>query len=258
MKNLIIVNEIVLQTCYVKGMKKKTTQNPPKAKEFVNSAFSALKGVQTATVTPPPPPVAKAAPEKFKVRDEMDLFLLAMSGVERLDGQSRSTGKSSPPPEVKSVVRKIELSEQRCFLEAIEGLKLDVRFSDDLPEPDTKPKSASASRMKQLRRGTITIDYELDLHGLTRDEALEYLESFIKGAQRRGQKAVLVITGKGLHSPDQPVIRTAVEEWMKKEGKEMVAEFFTPPREMGGDGAFAVFLKTGTDPTLEASKVVQK
>jgi DNA-nicking Smr family endonuclease len=54
---------------------------------------------------------------------------------------------------------------------------------------------------------------------------------------------VLVITGKGINSPEGPVLQRVVAEWLRKEGKGTVAEFAPAPREMGGSGAFVVFLR---------------
>jgi len=99
-----------------------------------------------------------------------------------------------------------------------------------------------------LRRGALRIDLELDLHGLTREEALASLERFVAGAYNRGQKAVLVITGKGNNSPEEPVLQGAVAGWLRDRGKGMVAEFSPAPRQMGGSGAFVVFLKEKVRP----------
>ncbi|HZV82191.1 MAG TPA: Smr/MutS family protein, partial [Geobacteraceae bacterium] len=133
--------------------------------------------------------------------------------------------------------------EQQFFLQALQQLKLDVTFRDELPE-EAPPVPRSSNRLRQLRRGTIRIDYELDLHGLTRDEAIEALEAFIGGAYRRGQQAVLVITGKGNNSTGEPVLLRAVMAWLAKEGKEMVSETVMAPKEMGGDGAVVAFIRT--------------
>jgi len=223
-------------------MKKK--ENPPKPKEFANPAFSALKGVQAKPAEPAPAKTKEQPVKKGIETDDMDLFLLAMSGVEKIGArQDKPIQEKLDAPPVKAVVRKIEASEQQLFLEAINGLKLDVKFHDELPDEPLPTKPGSASRMKQLRRGTIRIDYELDLHGLTKDEALDGLNSFIKGAYRRGQQAVLVITGRGNHSPDEPVLKSAVDRWLREGGKEMVIEFFSAPRQMGGDGAVVVFIR---------------
>jgi len=222
---------------------KKKKASPPKPKEFANPAFSALRGLQAKPAEPQPVKAKEQPVSKETNPDDMDLFFLAMSGVEKLGGSSHKslTEKSVAP--VKAVVRKIEESEQQLFLEAINGLKLDVKFHDETPAEPLPAKAGSASRMKQLRRGTIRIDYELDLHGLSKDEAIDALNSFIKGAYRRGQQAVLVITGRGNHSPDEPVLKSAVAKWLREEGKEMVIEFFSAPRQMGGEGAVVVFLR---------------
>jgi len=222
-------------------MKKKET--PPKPREFVNPAFSALKGLQAKPAEPPPVKLKPQPAIKETEPDDMDLFLLAMSGVDKLGARPGNPLKEKSEAPVKAAVRKIEEGEQQLFLQAINGLKLDVKFHDEIPDESMQPKASSGSRLKQLRRGTIRLDYELDLHGLTRDEALDALNSFIKGAFRRGQKAVLVITGRGNHSPEEPVLKTAVDQWLREKGKEMVIEFFSAPRQLGGDGAIVVFLR---------------
>jgi len=222
---------------------KKKKENPPKPKEFANTVFSALKGVQMAPSGPLPAEAKKPPVKKGNDPDDMDLFMLAMSDVERIGVKTDKATTDKPAVQVKAVVRKIEESEQRLFLEAIKGLKLEVKFHEESPVEELQLKTAAGSRMKQLRRGTILIDFELDLHGLTRDEALDALNSFIKGAHRRKQKAVLVITGRGNHSPEEPVLKKAVDKWLREEGKEMVVEFLAAPRQMGGDGAVVVFLR---------------
>ena len=173
----------------------------------------------------------------------MELFFLAMNGVEKIAPAPPRKSAKQPVTPQKAVVRKIDESEQKLFLETISSLKLDVRFHDELPEDTPPEKLRPVSRIKQLRRGTIRLDYELDLHGLTREEATYALETFVKGAYRRGQQAVLVITGRGNHSPEEPVLKKAVETWLKEDGAAMVAEFFSAPRQFGGDGAIVVFLK---------------
>ena len=108
---------------------------------------------------------------------------------------------------------------------------------------ETAARQSSSSRMKQLKRGAIRISAELDLHGCLRDEALVKLRQFLAAAHGRGQKAVLVITGKGINSAEGPVLQGAVADWLRENGKGLVAEFAPAPRDKGGSGAFVVFLK---------------
>lgn len=223
---------------------KKKKEHTPKPKEFSSSPFASLKGVKAEPAPQKPEKGSAAASKPSKAADDTELFLQAMADVRRMSGTERpKPGSAAPLPPVKSIVRKIDEEEQKLFLEALNKLRLDVVFRDELPEEAAEP-AKSGNMMRQLRRGTIRIDYELDLHGLSREEALDALEAFIGGAYRRGQKAVLVITGKGNHSPAEPVLGRAVMEWLRRDGKGMVAETVAAPGSMGGEGAVVVFIRT--------------
>jgi DNA-nicking Smr family endonuclease len=215
----------------------------PKEKEFSASPFKGLKGAPLdlrGAPAPPPPIKKKEEPGKtvHEMSDEM-LFFEAVAGARRLKG-------TNAPPQQKAqqtAKARREEEEQEVFLQALESLRLDVRFSDQLQEEEPASRPAPVNRLRQVRRGGIRVDLQLDLHGLTRDEALENLDRFVKGAYNRGQKGVLVITGKGNNSPGEPVLKVAVVNWFRESGKGMVAEFVQAPNDMGGSGAFVVFLK---------------
>ncbi|RII26301.1 MAG: DNA mismatch repair protein MutS [Geobacter sp.] len=217
---------------------KKEKKHTPKPKDFTATPFQSLKGFQADTPAAPVP-----APKPFllpETGDDSDLFLRAVANVRPLQEEPERPRpqKAAVPPKAR-----FEAADRKVFLDAIEELKLDVNFRDELPDGIVPLKPLPVNRMRQLRRGALRIDYELDLHGMTRDEALESLARFITGAFNRGQKAVLVITGKGNNSPDEPVLQGAVASWLRDRGKLMVTEFAPAPRQMGGSGAFVVFLR---------------
>jgi DNA-nicking Smr family endonuclease len=81
----------------------------------------------------------------------------------------------------------------------------------------------------------------LDLHGLTRDEALDALQVFLKSCFKRGLKKVLVIHGKGYHSAGEPVLKRAVRSCL--ESSRLVRSFSGAPAKWGGGGAVVVFLR---------------
>jgi DNA-nicking Smr family endonuclease len=171
---------------------------------------------------------------------DAELFLRAVAGVKRLNPPTAPVKSGKPAPPKPSGIND---EERAVFLRALESLQLDVTFRDELPEEEVPDKPLPVNRLRQVKRGAIRVDFQLDLHGLTKDEALQSLATFIAGAHNRGQKAVLVITGKGNRSPGEPVLQGAVASWLRERGKGMVAEFAPAPREMGGSGAFVVFLK---------------
>jgi DNA-nicking Smr family endonuclease len=100
--------------------------------------------------------------------------------------------------------------------------------------------------MKQLMRGTLQPAATLDLHGLTREEALPRVRTFLAHAARQKWPLVLIVTGKGLHSQAGPVLRRAVEHYLTT-ARETVLEWGTAPRRHGGTGALAVFPRLPQD-----------
>jgi DNA-nicking Smr family endonuclease len=231
---------------------KKKEQPKPKAKEFSASPFQALKGKaldmgkQGAAPAPAPKqakpgqPAKQAKPVTKKELEDELLFLDAVAGVRPLHPKAAAPARAKEQAAARA--ERAE-EEERIFLQAVEALKMDVRFSDSLAEEETPQRPAPVNRLRQVRRGSLRIDLELDLHGLTREEAIENLERFVKAAYNRRQKGVLVITGKGNNSPGEPVLKAAVAAWLRDAGKGMVSEFVQAPKEMGGGGAVVVFLK---------------
>jgi DNA-nicking Smr family endonuclease len=102
-------------------------------------------------------------------------------------------------------------------------------------------------RMKQrLARGTEEIDGRLDLHGRTQAQAHNALISFLRGAQARGAKNVLVITGKGARAAqgEHGVLKRQVPLWLKlPEFREFVVGFEPAGIGHGGEGALYVRLR---------------
>jgi len=224
-------------------MKKKKSTEQPQA-DFKNNPFRSLKGLAAS----PPPSAAKkkTAPSvhpKTAGSDEDDasLFLRAAEGAKRLDRAPDASGVSAAGQAPQKPAAEPE--DSQLFLAAMQ--KIGTTFRDTVPEQELPEQSrrSSTSRMRQLKRGTIRISQELDLHGFLKDEALARLERLVADACGRGQQAVLVITGKGINSPEGPVLQGAVAEWLRQKGRGRVAEFSPAPRELGGSGAVVVFLK---------------
>ncbi|WP_211450774.1 Smr/MutS family protein [Collimonas antrihumi] len=96
--------------------------------------------------------------------------------------------------------------------------------------------------MRKLRRGHWTIQQQLDLHGLRREEAREALAEFLRLAAKRGWRCVRIIHGKGLGSVNkEPVLKSKVRNWLVQ--KEEVLAFCQATAAEGGSGALLVLLK---------------
>jgi DNA-nicking Smr family endonuclease len=220
----------------------------PKPKEFHPIPFRALKGIvlpNILTITQEPLVVQKPLETS---EDSLDLFMQAVGGVKPIHGQNTKPAKNNSASPGKKTdttegISPLDETASTIFIQEINRLKLDTTFIDSVPD-DEEIKPLSGNRLRQVKRGIVSVEYQLDLHGLRRDEALAALPHFFSSAIHKKQKAVLVITGKGNHSREEPVLQQAVASWLRDAGRKLVVEFAPAPREMGGNGAFVVFLRS--------------
>jgi DNA-nicking Smr family endonuclease len=225
----------------ISGLKKRSKDQAPKS--FEHSPFKALKGFTPSPQTAKPKPVSSRGREK-PAEDDSDLFQRAVEGVNKLQEEDVPASAVVQPKSATPARPAPAQRDERLFLDAMKNIGTVAKGkTDDEDDVDGGNRRSATSRMRQLKRGTIRIAEELDLHGYLRDEAIARLGTFVTAAFGRGQQAVLVITGKGINSPEGPVLQGAVAEWLRSAGKGMVAEFSPAPRDMGGSGAYVVFLK---------------
>lgn len=102
--------------------------------------------------------------------------------------------------------------------------------------------------LRRLGRGLIGIDARIDLHGMRQERAHAALTGFLRHAQARGHRVVLVVTGKG--KPDdltrggeagRGVLRQVVPGWLAHADlRPLVAGFEEAGRRHGGAGALYV------------------
>jgi DNA-nicking Smr family endonuclease len=111
----------------------------------------------------------------------------------------------------------------------------------------TLPVSIARREKQQLARGHTAIDARIDLHGMTQAQAHGALLRFLHGAQAKGAKFALVITGKG--APNAPrgargVLRQQVPLWLAlPEFRACVLGFDVAHVGHGGEGALYVRLR---------------
>lgn len=97
---------------------------------------------------------------------------------------------------------------------------------------------------RRLHQGDFSIQANLDLHGLNSSEAKEEFEGFLKRAIYSGKRAVLVIHGRGLSSPGEPVLKTKVHEWLtRSHWRKWVIAFTSAASHDGGAGATYILLR---------------
>lgn len=96
----------------------------------------------------------------------------------------------------------------------------------------------------RLHRGDYSIQAFVDLHGLLVEDAKEVFEKFLKWAVTTGKTGVLIVHGRGLSSPFEPVLKKKVVEWVTRGSwRKWVAAYSSARRCDGGAGATYVLLR---------------
>jgi DNA-nicking Smr family endonuclease len=97
---------------------------------------------------------------------------------------------------------------------------------------------------RRLHRGDFAVQAHVDLHGLSMGEAREVFDAFMKQAVLTDKRAILIIHGRGLSSPAEPVLKTKVAEWLTTGYWRKWVVAFTSARLCdGGSGASYVLLR---------------
>ena len=172
---------------------------------------------------------------------ERNLFVRSAGAVQPMRAHRRvHLSPDQPPP----IPVQQQLDDQRVLQEAISdefdaGTLLDVDDALSFRRP-----GIGLDVTRRLRKGDWSIQGEIDLHGLRREEAREALSVFVREAHRRGWRCVRVVHGKGLGSPGKtPVLKGKVQSWLIQ--KTEVLAFVQARGDEGGAGALVVLLKPG-------------
>lgn len=107
-----------------------------------------------------------------------------------------------------------------------------------------KRRSTHASILDALEDPTLEVQAECDLHGQTAHEAEREVLRFVRECQQNGKRWVLIVVGKGLHSPGgKPTLQASVANALSKRAPaRFVLAFRTAPRHLGGTGALVARL----------------
>ncbi len=116
-----------------------------------------------------------------------------------------------------------------------------------LPELDpVLPAGVDRRTARRLKRGQLTVEARLDLHGRTQDQAHDALKDFIEESRMARRRCVLVITGKGsVASGKGGVLRQMVPRWLNEPAlRRHIIAITNAPESNGGAGALYVLLKS--------------
>lgn len=179
----------------------------------------------------------KSAPPSLSEEDT-SLFRAAIGDARALP----DTGKTLfPPQRPRPVPRQIRSDGNRS---PADGL------SDHIPHALTETDGEfsflrpgmALPTLKKLRRGHWKIQAEIDLHGMTSEEARASFIEFLEESKNLGLRCVRIIHGKGFGSRNQePVLKLKAASWLMQ--RDDVLAFCQARPIEGGSGATIVLLR---------------
>lgn len=180
--------------------------------------------------------------------DEIELWRRVADTTDRLDSGRKGHEAPMPRPKPKKTrpVVPFEMGQTNTTAPVVH----------DLSAPSSSPVSTTPLRMdrkthQRLKRGKLSPEARLDLHGMTTERAHPRLISFILKAQADGKRLVLVITGKGKHRDEggpipvrYGVLRHQVPHWLSVPPlAQAVLQVAEAHSSHGGGGAYYVYLR---------------
>ncbi len=169
--------------------------------------------------------------------DDRDLFRRMLGDVKRVHSDKVHHRRNEPEPAAR--FRRSDEAEvlSDSINGAIDPAELETGEELNYRRPHVRP-----ADFRRLRRGQISVAEEIDLHGLSAEQAHIALAQFLTEAVSRGMRCVRVIHGKGLRSgPTGPVIKSRIGRWLRR--RDEVLAFCSARPVDGGTGAIYVLLR---------------
>lgn len=175
---------------------------------------------------------------KHPREEDANLFREAVKDAKPIKAANRVDPYRVPPPP--RPAKRIE--DEHAVLAELARLTFD---DDDLEFEDDgmflRP-GLPRDILRKLRRTHWVIQEDLDLHGMTGDEAVAETAVFLAGCKRLGTRCVRIVHGKGLRSPGrEPVLKRRIRKLLTRRAE--VLAFVEPRAIHGGGGAVVVLLE---------------
>jgi DNA-nicking Smr family endonuclease len=230
--------------------KKKQAPGPFESLRSLKEELAKKEQAAGAKPAPPPPP---PKPKPDEVEDEALLMRRLFAGVEPLDRKKERVARQrverlpsvAERANVAADAAQREAEQVRERLRSLVDGKARFEVADDGQRVEGRRVDVPADAVRSLRRGLLPIDGRLDMHGMSSGDARGKLEAFLRALRSRGERCVLVIHGKGEHSPGGiAVLRGEIAAWLSQgPASAHVAAFSTAREADGGEGAVYVLLR---------------
>lgn len=184
--------------------------------------------------------------EGKKSKTDEEIFLEAMADVKEIK-EFRAIPLSDPPQFKYSKEHSklsTETDETVEILRQIVNGERKIRLSDTGEYIEWVSPRIRRDIAQRLHRGDFSVQDYIDLHGMTLSEAEAAFRLFFHDALKRRLFCIKVIHGRGLRSPNGPVLKEALKTWLQGKLKKSILAYSSAKDCDGGLGATYIILRS--------------
>ena len=143
---------------------------------------------------------------------EQEIFEAAMADVKKMPQDTRAE------PELQPVM--VSVPDKSAEADALLHLSELIQSGKGFVVADTAEYiegtgyNVNRAIARRLHSGAFAVQGHIDLHGQTVESAQTLFDQFLKESIAGGKRMILIIHGRGLSSPAEPVIKTKVIQWL--------------------------------------------
>ena len=185
---------------------------------------------------------AKAPASEINPDQDKQMFEAAMADVERLPHNICTD--IEPPKGIVSATDKTNESDVLLQLEELVKSGKGFVVADTAEYIEGTGYNVSRVVTKRLHSGEFAVQGHIDLHGQSVESARTLFDHFFKESIASGKRMILIIHGRGLSSPADPVLKTKVIQWLTSgPWRKWVMAYASARLCDGGAGATYVLLR---------------
>ena len=192
-----------------------------------------------------PNAVNKSDETKVDLRSDQTIFQEAMADVKKIS-KSKYAVPSQTTNNHLNYKKNFSCDEHESVVQLKKLIKNGTGFVVSLtPEyVEGTANKVSPEVARRLHHGYFSIQAHIDLHGLGANDAHQAFDRFLNKNVMAGKQAVLIIHGRGLSSPHEPILKTKVYKWLTAAPWHKWVIAFSSARLCdGGTGATYVLLR---------------
>jgi len=173
-------------------------------------------------------------------KTDEEIFLEAMADVREIK-EFRKIPLQQP---TKILLQKVKTDDSMRILQQVVNGEIKMQLSDTGEYIEWVSPRIKKDIARKLHQGVFSVQDYIDLHGMTLREAEEAFHLFFQGALKRRLFCIKVIHGRGLRSPNGPVLKEALKIWLQGKLRKWILAYSSAKDCDGGLGATYIILKT--------------